>query len=358
MTQAPRARKLRLQCRELLDGDVEYISLVGRGANRTPFKKLASEAGITPEDGTVIRFENVFKSAPKPTLGAVLVAKSSDRVETLKAHVAAAGYAVNQPNETDECITYVQATQPPNSTPVVFKIDEDLAVLTYVEKGFALDPGTLGLAVEDKVFPGIGDALGALREAIGAALGSEDAVAKIEEAIASFAKYAKGIVAGAPVEAFKLDVAPQEFTKQVTQKAENILTLVKASAKKTDDPPKEDAKADDSPKDDVKQESPVQKADASANEAVLAAIAGLTDTVKGIARKVDQSAARIGAVERGLTEAKVAAKKAEDAAKRVGSTVFNTAFDDDVRKGDDGDDDPSIPFRDSAWGRLATEPRA
>ena len=70
-------RKLQLKATELVDTDVNFVSLVTRGANRIPFR-------ITKEDEQMLDLHKIarslFKTAdPKPEIVAVIAQKGADQ---------------------------------------------------------------------------------------------------------------------------------------------------------------------------------------------------------------------------------------------------------------------------------------
>ena len=69
-------RKLQLKATELVDTDVNFVSLVERGANRIPFR-------ITKEDEQMLDLHKIGRSLfrkaePKPEIVAVIAQKGAD----------------------------------------------------------------------------------------------------------------------------------------------------------------------------------------------------------------------------------------------------------------------------------------
>src|SRR3990172_10472956 len=85
--------------RELHDADVQFVSIVKRPANRTPFRILKS--AHTEAQGEPKMFDlsmgisRMFKGEPatKPVIACVLVAKTAD-LAAAKAKITAAGLSI------------------------------------------------------------------------------------------------------------------------------------------------------------------------------------------------------------------------------------------------------------------------
>src|SRR4051812_16716699 len=122
--------KVRVQANRLEKGDVAYISLVERGANRAPFKVMKQDKGQT-----MIDLSRILKGDSQAKIvGYVL--KSEDRTDAVDAALKGLGIIIDKPVEfTDGTMIFKQEEFDPKDAKgvVAIKMDESFVVLA---KGF------------------------------------------------------------------------------------------------------------------------------------------------------------------------------------------------------------------------------
>lgn len=211
-------RKVRVKVNELESADVQFVSLVSAGANRTPFKILKRE-GDKGDEMLDFGKLNVFKdSAPfKPFVAEVRIAKSSKDVDAALARVLAAGFSIadKSENESEFIYSQVKKDELPNGSDlkvVCVKSAEDIALIVVTAKAYA--PNWAGtdfeeMAAQQAVFPGIGTALDTFRTVIANAIYDADDHAAAVKAVAKITKefgaHVNALVAAIPSNAFKIE---------------------------------------------------------------------------------------------------------------------------------------------------------
>ncbi len=281
--------KVKLKAHRLDKADVAYLSLVERGANRSPFKVMKTDRS---GGQAMIDLSRAFKSdgAKQAQIVGYAIQKT-DRSETIDAGLKAAGVTVDKVVEFDDgSMVYKQDDSDLNGKDIVpVRMDDDFVLLV---KGF--DPYSVGNSMGfDEIIksqgfmPGLSmgmDALGTtIRTALSGADSAEDAVSKIEDALEQFSDYAAKLAGSIPSTAFK---ALESFRKT---KAEGVVLkgLVKpadmdqaawdkmppkdkmAACQKADDAAKAKKLADDKAKEE---QDKAQKAAADARVAKEAAL--------------------------------------------------------------------------------------
>lgn len=111
-----------VEATELLEPDVQFISLVKRGANRIPFRITKSE-----NDSMInLDLSRIFKREKPPTVLAVIVNKAevTDEVASI---VKEAGFSIESPVKQDGCTIFKQHDSLDGAHAV--KLNEDVAIL-------------------------------------------------------------------------------------------------------------------------------------------------------------------------------------------------------------------------------------
>jgi len=234
--------KLRIKANELIDTDVNFVSLVKRGANRIPFR-------ITKEDDEMLDLHKIgrrffHKADPKPEIVAAVIAKGAD-LNKIAAIFKSVGLDPKQfvKNETGDCITVAKADADKAKGTVVLKVSDEVGlVITHVKKLF--DDFSYGstdfnvVMATEGVYPSICVAKDALATTIAnilyKAASPEDASNQIGQAIDDFKGYMTMLLKNVPMQAFKMefelakseskfplgDEAPVEVAEEEVEKAD------------------------------------------------------------------------------------------------------------------------------------------
>lgn len=219
--------KIRMKARKLGNADVNFISLVERGANRAPFKIQKQESQTMIDFGFMSR--KVQKSAAGGQIVAYVIQKA-DRKPELEKALKEAGAKVDVVVEDGDVVIYKQDDTvlksedgEVNKEVVAVKLTDDFAVVC---KGF--DPHQLtqessfGEILKSHGFmPGFSMATEALYQSVrNSLLSSEDrseAVKGIGEALDEYGNYVGGLAKQIPQAAFKSLEAFQKAKKEATK---------------------------------------------------------------------------------------------------------------------------------------------
>lgn len=206
---------MRVRGHELKEVAVTRVSLVDRGANRSPFKIMKRDAQ-GDKMGILNKLFKGTTAVAAPAVIAIATAKSADQ-EALKARLTAAGFSVEKVAETDDSVVYLQPGAPEDVTTLegtVLKYDENtVAILANVKKDFCpwqMDNATFGDLVQvEGVYPTVSTAMdvltGAIFSAINKAASPDDAANAISTAFDDAKSFMQGAARSLPVAAFKLD---------------------------------------------------------------------------------------------------------------------------------------------------------
>jgi hypothetical protein len=207
---------IKKKARELVDGDVINISLVGRGANGEPFRVIKSE------DQTMIDLGSVFtkkSAAVAPMVAFVAVAKGFDQkaaIEVMQKHDLKTDNVLEQ----DEATVYLQ----------VAKADLNMDNILVLKQSDAIAIGVTGSNVQkmfqsfnfqSTAFKDVMSQTGALPMIYTAKMALGDVIQNIMEqagdrgetvtlvkaAIDDFGAYVTEVLKGVPETAFKMDMA-------------------------------------------------------------------------------------------------------------------------------------------------------
>jgi len=216
--------KVRIKANELVETDVNFVSLVKRGANRIPFR-------ITKEDNEMLDLyklgRSLFKKAdPKPEIVAAILQKGAN-LEQVATIFKEAGLDPKDfvQSEKDGIVTVAKTDADKAEDTVVLTVSDDVAlVVANVKKAFEGYAGTatdFGVVMATEgVYPSLCVANEALHKTIGNILfkasSPDEASAEVAKAIDAFKGYVTGVLGSVPVQAFKVDV---EFAKLRAVKA-------------------------------------------------------------------------------------------------------------------------------------------
>lgn len=247
--------KKQLSATELVNTDVQFVSLVKRGANRIPFR-------ITKEDDNMIDLHkigrNLFKIAdPKPAIVGALIKSGAD-VAKVEALLKEAGVTAEFKKTEHEGVVTLAKSEIDAPTSVLKVNDEVALVVTDLKKAFAnydFSSWSFGeVMATEGYFAGLCTALDVLRSTVAnimmEATSPSEAAAAIGKACDDFKGYMITLTGGLPVDAFKAD--------QLLAKADLKVAVVAEPAAKAEEAPAEEAKKEDAPADAeaVKEEAP------------------------------------------------------------------------------------------------------
>lgn len=211
--------KIKVLANELIETEINAVSLVKNGANRSPFKVIKSDDEIE----TISLGQKIQKmfEPKKPTEVVAFFIRKGEEAKYLPA-LEKAGFAVNC-TEEDGVMLVKQAGYVEGEFGNLFQINKDM--------GFAINKDVLGLksrlikdfygglreASEDfdenlsanSFYPGLDSAISALRSTLYACMCEaetpSDAASKASTALNSFHTYVAALVGGLPESVFKMD---------------------------------------------------------------------------------------------------------------------------------------------------------
>jgi hypothetical protein len=220
---------VRCKMKELMDGDVKFISLVDRAATRMPFRvvKRGTEMIDLTSIASVFKREALTKKDPvKPTVSAIIVyaQKNEDVAARVRKAITDNGYSVETvtKNADGQTIMFAQDKEPLKDAQLV-RLSDTMVVAV---KGFQpQNPNLDGTGFEDSAasknfHQGVDSALDVLFDKIctslGAAKSEQDAATTVGGLLDGFKKYVVGMVSNLPTAAFKVDLAVKAATEPKT----------------------------------------------------------------------------------------------------------------------------------------------
>jgi hypothetical protein len=243
--------RILVKARELTEANVKYVSLVKRGANRSPFRIQKAE----PQAMLKLDISSIFKTdRAKPVVLALAIAKGAD-LEAAQARVKAAGYTVTKTETSDGgSVLLVTGDALPEKFDTI-KLDATTALLvanpdfTHIRKSLETytDSGVFSELMAPQGFiPGVNMALStgfdAVLNIVQAAKDQDTASTQIGAAFDEMKSYVLGLVTALPVDAFKLEAkvaksqeatAPAAAVKPAGQEGAAAATAV--TTEKTED---------------------------------------------------------------------------------------------------------------------------
>lgn len=200
----------KLKLNEIVDGKVEFVSLVKAGANRIPFRIYKSE------DKHMIDLDafELFKAEKveaKPSIAAVVVNKDSN-LDLVKARIEKAGLSIEQMDEQEKGIVFKQKDA--EGQVALLKIDNDIVLqIDNVSKSFkSMNFETESFAElfsQAGAIPTLKTGLDVLQETIlnilYKAADSAKAAESVKKSIDEFSSMAFTLVNGIPQVAFKME---------------------------------------------------------------------------------------------------------------------------------------------------------
>jgi hypothetical protein len=211
--------KLSLKAHKLANADVQFLSLVERGANRAPFKIQKTEKPMFNLDRSL---SQIMKGDRKPEIVGYIISKE-DNVPEIEKALKGAGVKVDVVVEDGDVLVLKQGEADLKSVHnVMVKFSPDFMVVC---KG--LSTSGFGEVLKTQGFmPGPDMAAMAFTSAVNDALIGADSVTKIDEAVDEFHGYITSLAASLPQPAFKaydaFIAAKQELGVKKLEKPANV----------------------------------------------------------------------------------------------------------------------------------------
>ncbi|MCL4743846.1 MAG: hypothetical protein KJZ83_00375 [Burkholderiaceae bacterium] len=207
--------KLQIKATELVNTDVNFVSLVKRGANRIPFR-------ITKEDEPMLDLHKIGrtlfkKTDPKPAIVAAVIKKGAD-LNQVAAIFKSAGLEPKEfvKSEKDGIVTVAKADAEKAEDTVVFKVSDEVGlVISHLKKTFdsyAYSSTDFSVVMATE---GVYPSMCVAKEALGTTIGNilykaaspAEASQQVASAIDAFKDYMTMLLGSVPVQAFKADIA-------------------------------------------------------------------------------------------------------------------------------------------------------
>ena len=213
--------RVKVKAKELFDGEISWLSLVKRGANRLPIKILKSEEDVhmgIDLGSTLFRKRDGEAATPvikEMTIAAVVIRKDEEATEQLIEKVKSLGFDVDNRQEDDESIILKQVSwDGPEDQMVAMRLNDDLGVILGGTAKKFFDPFSDSMSFIENVgskgfFPGVQMASEALlATTMGIMRNSEDrkdAAVLIEKALDDHKTFVMALTKSLPKVAFKLE---------------------------------------------------------------------------------------------------------------------------------------------------------
>lgn len=206
--------KIKMQGSELRKVDIEFLSLVKRGANRAPFKVVKSEGGgIT---GAVRKYFQMGDA--NPSVVAVFV--EQDALERTVPNLAKAGFDISKGELLEEgAMLFKQVGFEDCKAVVMVKSEKSVGfAVANVAKYADCFAGSLSFdenVAQSGFYPGLNTAIGALQSTICNILSDSDdggeALSQVQGEIKAFADYVTQMLKALPEEVWKFETLQRGF---------------------------------------------------------------------------------------------------------------------------------------------------
>jgi hypothetical protein len=213
---------VKIKVTELFDGDVRWISLVKRGANRLPIKILKSEEekemGGINLGAMLFRKRDGQRATPatdEMTIAAVVIRKDEEYTDKLVAKVKDLGLKVEDKEEDDSVIILKQdAWQDDESQMVSMRLNDDVGIILGGNARKFFDPFSDSMDFDENVstkgfFPGLAMSMEALMSTVSGIMRNsekrQDAGGLIESALDAHKSFVMSLTKKLPMVAFKLE---------------------------------------------------------------------------------------------------------------------------------------------------------
>lgn len=271
----------KIPLKKMSQADVTFVSMVGRSANRIPFRVIKSDKengmGINLGSlGKVLKGERQAPAVEKPELVAVVVEKSDLLPQVTDAIKEVGLVSDNVVENEDNTITFIQKEAEEGEDLTLIRMDENTVVVMKGFSAYSSDLKDFNEIVKAQGFyQGLCAATDAFRETITKSMyevdNADELVKKVDATTNSFGQYVRSLAAGLPKTAFYVsekvssvykaakevpnggqgDKAPAKAPEGVAQADWDTMSetekggwLKKNKAKKEDETPKEEDKED------------------------------------------------------------------------------------------------------------------
>lgn len=247
--------KIRVAGAELKKVDIDFLSLVHRGANRSPFKVIKAEDAATQslqeKTGLLTSVQKFFHIAsPASQVVAVFVEKSA--LAKAAPNLADAGFDLKNHIDQEDCIVFKQAGFDDAEQVVIIKSEGTIAfAVSGVEPYADLFCGQLSFdksVAETGFYPGLNEAMKAMQVSMNVAKDETGDVLK------AFHSYAAQIKKAVPESVWAFEALQRGFggvtTGDKSEIAKAATTLVEGILKAVGDPQDPDGDGDDDSLDD------------------------------------------------------------------------------------------------------------
>jgi len=371
--------KVKVVANELLDTDIEMVSLVRHGANRAPFKILKSD-DETPVSKLGDKLQSFFSlSKGEVAITAYFIRK--DAAEALLPILKSEGIDVSCAREA-EGVVVVPISADAEARGFV-QLGDALAVAIShplkefsdesVVKAYADGVGMAGFA------PSVNLAVGGLADSVWTLLNSgeaegtrEERVAKVDAMLASFRKYITSLAKMLPEQVFKIEAAARAATTEDTDmrkgKLEEAVSGDLAGLTKSEEvveaaaPPAPEPAVEAAPVAKAEEAAPVA-AEAPTTDAALAAILAKLDAintvVETLTKTVDAQKAETAELRERLSAADEQIEKSAETRRRT--TIVDRGGDMDLALSTLGGNDhprtrkPVVKSDEELWGGLFSD---
>jgi hypothetical protein len=215
--------KIRVKGAELKKVDIDFLSLVHRGANRAPFKVIKAEDGaiaaLQEKTGLIGSVQKFFHIA-EPAAQVVAVFVQKEALAKAAPNLADAGFDLNNHEVQEDCIVFKQAGFDEAEQVIILKSEGTIAfAVSGVEPYADVFCGNLSFdpSVADTGFyPGLNEAMKAMQMSMN--------VAKTDsgEVLKAFHSYAAQIKKAIPESVFKFESLQRGFGGATTGDSSEI----------------------------------------------------------------------------------------------------------------------------------------
>ncbi len=243
--------KVKTTANKLTNADVQWVSLVGKPANKIPFKIVKQEKGMIDLDLKTV----VAKHQKDLGTNVSAIVTTNDNIAQKTELVKACGYSVENMSEDGDAVVFKQEGFSEETDCFAVKMNE-FTVMVPKQKGFeswvSSSDFNDNYAIEN-VYNGVHDAGYALRKTMNSIMEEasdvEAAKKKIKTALVQHSKFIQGLLDNVPIYAFKLEKEIPKVEKEVETELEDT---AKADTGKDQDEGKTDEKAVEKGSEDVK----------------------------------------------------------------------------------------------------------
>lgn len=234
--------KIRAILKKLVDVDVEFVSLVKRGANRLPIRIIKSEdVKQNSMENTMSILDTIFGNAgaakdesSKPEITAIIT--DNDNAEIMEKQLEELGFSVTEKQEVEGGTVFRQGEL--TADDVIIQLSESTYIaVKNVQKAF--EPFSSGTSFADNFkkgafFPSVRMATDVLMDTIVNVMFSDDGttapIESIKKTLDEFSNFVLTSLKSIPKDAFKLEEVIIKAEKSVSDKNDNSVTKTEGEA--------------------------------------------------------------------------------------------------------------------------------